>query len=226
MDSKQRKRIKEIRRYTICVRLVLGIVAVIAFLGLSEHRTKALIVEATGELVPIYFKDSEVVYGEEIVALADISEFTYEKAMDPFVSVDCSLSEELQEYTWLMCKANNLDFPLVMALMKHESRYDETAVSKTDDYGLMQINELNHEWLSGELGITDYLDAKQNINAGVYVLRLLFEKYEDSGKVLMAYNMGESNAKKYWRNGIYESDYSRQVLKYQAEIKEQLETVD
>ena len=34
-------------------------------------------------------------------------------------------------------------------------------------------------------------------------------KYEDIDKALMAYNMGESGAKKCWAAGIYSTNYTR-----------------
>lgn len=223
MERKRNKKRELLILHRIGKRMALTVIAVLILTVVYECRTKAIVAEATGELIPIYFKENEVIYGEELKEPDELNDFSYEKTMEPFEPVDCPLDYELQEYTWLMCKANNIDFSLVMALMQHESRYDAKVISPTDDYGLMQINETNHKWLSDELGITDYLDEKQNINAGVYVLRLLFEKYDDTSQVLMAYNMGESNAKECWDYGIYESEYSRQILQYQAEIKEELE---
>lgn len=79
----------------------------------------------------------------------------------------------------------------------------------------MQINQKNHEWLSNAVGVTDFLDPYQNIQAGIYILGTLFEKYDDPHKVLMAYNMGESGASKLWDQGIYQSKYSQRVIGYQ-----------
>ena len=211
------------KKDALVVKVVLAIWVVLIFMVFVEFRVNATVAKANGELIPIYFKQQEVIYGDNPDGFTDPADFTYEKPMKEFVPVDCNLSTDLQEYTWLLCKANNIDYSLVMALMKHESQYDASVVSTTNDYGLMQINKINHEWLSEELGITDYLDEKQNINAGVYILGNLFEKYQDTSKVLMAYNMGESNAKKLWKDGIYESRYSRKIMQYQAEIREQLE---
>ena len=201
---------------------VIGLLAIVYM----EFRVNAIIAKAHKELVPIYATQKEVIFGAEPEEVRDPADFTYEKKADVFIPIDCKLSEELQEYTWLLCKANNIDYSLVMALMKHESRYDASVVSTTNDYGLMQINKMNHDWLSEELGITDFLDEKQNINAGVYILGILFEKYQDTNKVLMAYNMGESNARKCWNNGIYESKYSQIITGYQVEIKAELETAE
>lgn len=129
-----------------------------------------------------------------------------------FVPLDCSLSEDLQEYTYYLCKAYYIDFDFVMALMYTESSFNADIVSGTNDYGLMQINKCNHAELTDKLGITDFTEPYQNIRAGVYILRRLFEKYDDAAKVCMAYNMGEYGASVLWEQGVYETAYSNKVL--------------
>lgn len=138
---------------------------------------------------------------------------------------DIPLSAELQEYTYQRCEALGLvapgvDYPTVLALMGKESAYTADAVSSTDDYGLMQINAVNHDWLREELGITDFLDAEQSIDAGTEMLARLSDKYSDPHKVLMAYNMGEGGAAKLWAQGITSSEYSRDIMARRAEILE------
>lgn len=141
---------------------------------------------------------------------------------EPTVRIyDIPLEDKLQEYTFELCEENGLDYELVLAVMEKESRYDEAAISKTNDYGLMQINEVNHEWLEDKLGISDFLDAEQNIRAGIYILAWLTGKYEDPNKVLMAYNNGESGAKKLWQEGITSSRYSRAVIARADELREE-----
>ena len=90
----------------------------------------------------------------------------------------------------------------------------------------MQINTINHEWMTEKFGFNDYLDPYQNTRAGIYILRKLFEKYEDPAKVLMAYNMGETGAKKLWNKGIFETDYTNEVLKNAAAFTAEIERMD
>ncbi len=129
--------------------------------------------------------------------------------------------QELQEYTFNLCKENNLDYEFTLAVMEQESDYQEKAISKTNDYGIMQINKINHEWLSEKLGIDDFLDAEQNILAGVKMLSDLITEYEDPHKALMAYNAGEAGAKKHWDKGTTTSGYSREVMTRTEELKEE-----
>ena len=140
-----------------------------------------------------------------------------------FTPLDCAMPEEQQEFTYYLCTGYNIDFSLVMALIQNESSFNPETISKTNDYGYMQINRVNHLWLMETLGITDFTDPYQNIRAGVFVLRKLFERYQDTGMVLMAYNMGEDGAARLWEKGIYSTDYTEKILNYQTQFNEQLE---
>lgn len=131
------------------------------------------------------------------------------------------LSEELQRYTYDKCVEYNIGnyYELVLAMMWQESNFTPDTISSTNDYGIMQINSCNHDWLGTTLGITDFLDAKQCIDAGTYLISNLLLKYEDESKALMAYNLGEGGASKYWNNGNYSSTYSRGVLSKRSAIE-------
>lgn len=142
-------------------------------------------------------------------------------AGERYVLYDVRLSEELQHYTQDVCEEYGVNYPLVTSIMKKESEFLPDVISVTDDYGIMQINAGNHEWLEGVLGITDWFDPRQNILAGVYVLSQ-FNGYEDVHQILMSYNCGPSGAKKLWAEGIYSTAYSRAVV----EILDGLEVID
>ena len=127
---------------------------------------------------------------------------------------DIPLSKDLQLYTYDKCVEYGIPdhYELVLAMMWQESNYTVDLVSSTNDYGIMQINSCNHSWLVDLLGPTDFLDASDNINAGVYVISKLLIKYGDEHKALMAYNMGEHGASLNWQAGNYTSKYSRGVV--------------
>lgn len=101
---------------------------------------------------------------------------------------------------------------LIKAIIKTESGFNALAVSETDDYGLMQINACNISWLEDELGITDLFDPAQNIESGVYILSGYLNQYS-LADALMAYNCGESGAKRLWRQGIHSTRYTKEVFK-------------
>lgn len=127
---------------------------------------------------------------------------------------DIPLSKDLQLYTYNRCIEYGIPehYELVLAIMWQESNYTADLISKTDDYGIMQINSCNHDWLVDLLGPTDFLNANDNINAGVYLISKLLIKYDDVHKALMSYNMGEYGASLNWNAGIYTSAYSCGVV--------------
>lgn len=140
-----------------------------------------------------------------------------------FVPLNVPMDEDLQEFIFYLSQAYEMDFTFVMALIQRESGYKPDVISKTNDYGLMQINEINHPYITETLGITNFLDPYENVRAGMFILRKLFEKYETPEKVLMAYNMGETGAGILWKQGIFETNYSKSVLQIQQEMNAELE---
>ena len=115
------------------------------------------------------------------------------------VTYQVPLDAELQSYTEKMCDLYDVPLELAYAVMQVESGFTPAAHSSTGDYGLMQINSINAGWLKDELGITDLLDARQNIQAGCYMLGMYLSEYEGNVNcALMAYNLGATGAKKAW----------------------------
>lgn len=128
------------------------------------------------------------------------------------VYYDCPLDFEFQNYIRKICEANDVPMTLILAMISAESSFRPNIISKTNDYGLMQINVVNHDWLSDKYGVTDFLDPHQNVFCGLQMYLEYFRKYNDVNKALMAYNIGESGARKLWNKGIYETDYTRKVM--------------
>lgn len=136
----------------------------------------------------------------------------------PFVLLPVAMDKEDQEAVYRICQDGNVAFPLVMALIEHESEFDASARSNTGDSGLMQINDVNKDTLF-DMGYQDLFLLEDNVGAGVYMLSDLFRKYPgDTTFVLMAYNAGEKGAKEQRAAGIYETDYSREILHRASEF--------
>ena len=136
---------------------------------------------------------------------------------------DVALSEDLQSYIWVLCCNYGIEehYELVYAIIKQESQFNAAAISASNDWGLMQINACNHEWLSKELGIVDFLDPYENVHGGIHIIASLLHKY-DVPDALMAYNMGEGNAAKLWRRGIHSTTYTDRVLDYYMQFIENI----
>lgn len=133
---------------------------------------------------------------------------------------DIPLSEDLQTYTYELCKAYDVEYETVLAIMQVES-YFTNVVSAGGDYGLCQINKVNHEWLFERYGLDNMLDERQNIKACVVMLNDIQqnEHFNTPEKVLMAYNMGQGGAKKAIENGTTETDYTIKIYKAKEELK-------
>lgn len=126
---------------------------------------------------------------------------------------DVPLSKELQDYIYSVCDTYNVPCELVYGMIEVESGFRADVVSATDDYGLMQINICNHEWLCEELNIVNLLDPEQNILAGVYIISSHLEVTDgDIPLALMRYNCGATGAKRLWEQGIYSTSYTEKVM--------------
>ena len=200
--------------YSKALKVILFLLAIIVTLQIiTVVRTERMI--RTSEAVVIERID-EMEVPEASTELEMIEEI---EEIQP--RINCRLDDETQQMIVEKCAEYNIDFAFTMAVMFRESSFRPNVISSDgSDYGLMQINKINHERLSEELGITNFLDPEQNVTAGLYMLQKLFEKYEDPALVLMAYNLGETGAKRLWDKGIYMSGYAEAVLR-QAEIYNQ-----
>lgn len=133
---------------------------------------------------------------------------------------DVPLSDSLQRYIYEICADENVPVTLVMAMIEHESGFDPEAVSPTDDYGLMQINAVNHEWLKEEYRCADMMNPYQNVFCGISIISSYIDKYGELDKALMAYNMGNYGAQKAWKNGVTSIAYSEEILFLMKEYEE------
>lgn len=103
----------------------------------------------------------------------------------PYLSV-------VQKYS----KDYGVDWTLVLAMMKQESRFNHRAVSRRGAYGLMQLMPETQIEISGKLGFHDFTRPKNNIRAGIFHLKGLFESFSEASEsdrvrlVLAAYNAG------------------------------------
>lgn len=123
-----------------------------------------------------------------------------------FESWDIPLSDDLQQHIHSLCEEYNISYAMVVAMIDVESNFNSKAVSSTNDYGLMQINAINHK------ENTDYLDPYDNVEQGIKALHRLAKKYNEADLVLMCWNCGETGAKKLWKQGIYSTEYSEKVI--------------
>ena len=218
--AKRRKQRKVVRRRIVCLVVSTGLIASSAY-TFNQYTNKS-VQALQGDIDKLNQRVAELTTrNQELSAALQQSndklrlfvDDTEVRAAEP-TYYDIPLSKDLQLYTYNKCVDYGIPdhYELVLAMMWQESNYTVDLVSSTNDYGIMQINSCNHSWLVDLLGPTDFLDASDNINAGVYVISKLLIKYGDEHKALMAYNMGEHGASLNWQAGNYTSKYSRGVV--------------
>ena len=205
---------KRINRHKLAVIQAYAIIALFVLFGLvagfiigrftAPTKVETMTVTETVE-VPTY--DSS--------KLPEVGKITY---------YDIPLSNSLQRFIYEVCADEEVPVSLVIALIDHESKFNPEVISHTDDYGLMQINTINHEQLEEQYRAADMLDPYQNVFCGIKILGSYIEKYEDLSYALMAYNMGEYGARKAWESGVKFTSYSESILElmseYEQEVKE------
>lgn len=216
---------KSIKKCSIANRIIISWVIVAVFFSLVGFGLGSIISRGNEPEEQQEATPEKLVYGRT----ADGRIFEGEMSMDwgqgdlNFVPLDVPLDEGLQEFIYYLSAGYNIDFTFVMVVIQKESSYKADVISKTNDYGLMQINQINHSYITKTLGITNFLDPYENVRAGMFIMRKLFEKYETPEKVLMAYNMGETGAGLLWEQGIFETNYSKSILQIQQELNAELE---
>lgn len=147
-------------------------------------------------------------------------------------SYNVPLDKDLLKYINKLCNQLGISETMVLGLIKTESDFNPTLISKTNDYGLMQINRQNFDWLKKELkeefGISfNWDDPYDNVTAGIYYLSKVkadwVNKYSGESLqnvTLLAYNMGPGNAKKYLRShSASDWKYVKKVNGYKQKIE-------
>ena len=169
-----------------------------------------------GKMVSTFAKDLDVPCNAEPHPPIGIDrggiDYNIEPEVIPDYILDVPLDRYLQEYIYDLCEESGLPYTLAIAVIEQESTYTPWVVSESNDYGLMQINTVCHDWLARELGVNDFLNPYQNVLAGIYILSGYYEELGWESGTLMAYNMGEAGARALFEQGIYSTDYSDRVL--------------
>ena len=94
-----------------------------------------------------------------------------------------------------------LSRPLVKSVVWAESRFDKNATSHKGAKGLMQLMPETFDACAQALGLpknADMYDAENSLRCGCYYLSILIDKFDGNvTAALMAYNAGETNARKF-----------------------------
>jgi len=121
-------------------------------------------------------------------------------------------------YIRTVSKRHGVDFHLVKAVIKAESKFDHLAVSPKGAMGLMQIMPATVD----HMGVADPFNPEENIEGGVRYLKWLLQIFDNDLKLaLAAYNAGPNTVKRYGGIPPYAEtrDYLRKVMQYYADYK-------
>ena len=112
-------------------------------------------------------------------------------------------------------EANSIDWLLLKAQVKQESRFNTKAVSRVGAKGLSQFMPATwNEWGHG-----DVFDPEFNLNAQARYMAWLLKQLKDMDKSLAAYNFGIGNVKKNKPYPKETLDYVKRINKYYQEYK-------
>ena len=205
--------------YNICLSCILLVFFLVAYvLGTiicaKEESNDAIAAPQQSNEIEEYYDTQS----SEEKNLSQAEESVFEESVEPKY-YDIELSDGEQDYVFELCTEYGVPCELVLAVMNMESNYEAGQVSENSDWGVMQINEINHDMLRDRLGVTDFLDFKQNVLCGVYMLSEYYHKYADINKITMCYRYGESGAQAMWEKGITSTDYSAGVVRNIAALK-------
>lgn len=176
----------------VCAVIILvGIGSFIA--GRSRAKVETVTVTQTVE-VPVYDADR----------LPEPSAISY---------YNVPLSQSLQRFITEACADEDVPVALILAMIDYESGFDPEAISATDDYGLMQINAINHDRLAEEYRAADMLNPYQNVYCGIKIIGSYLREYDGNyNRALMAYNLGAYGAAKAIEDGYTTTSYANDIL--------------
>lgn len=212
---------RNIKKATIGKRIIISwLVVAVFFTALGFGVGAICFLGKKGETKP---EKEVLIFGTPNEKSIESNSLEFSLKSEEFKEANVPLDQELQEFTFYLCKGYHVDYSLVLAVMQVESNFRTDVVSSAGAIGLMQINEINRDFLNEQFGEVNLYNPLDNIKCGVYILRTLFEKYETPQKVLMAYNLGETGASRLWEQGVFEINYSKSVLQIQREVNAELE---
>ena len=149
-------------------------------------------VDLTWEPIPEYVPPEPVIietYVPEFIAYEDVP-----------------LPEDMQIFMQQECKELDISYEFALALMETESSFNPDAVGDGGrSVGYMQINQCNWQRMADDYGL-DVSDEKENVAAGLRILRELFDQNTDPYYVILCYKAGIGNGAKLYEQKKWVGD--------------------
>lgn len=142
---------------------------------------------------------------------------------EEFEQTGGKLPECMQQFIYIICNQNGVDYALVLAVIEVESGYTWDADSPEGSKGYMQVNVKWHEDRMDRLNVDNVENPYFNIMVGVDYLAELQGRFNTEAEVLTAYNYGVTGAyQNVWNKGLTETEYSKAVQQAKRRIEAQL----
>ena len=130
---------------------------------------------------------------------------------DTYLRDDIPLSYELQAMLYGACLEFEIEYPLALAMIEQETRFENIKGDGGRAYGYFQVWPKWHKDRMAELGVTDLMDPEGNFRVAMHFIRELLDRYGNLEDALSFYNSGETGGNQYSREvmermGKYEPD--------------------
>jgi soluble lytic murein transglycosylase-like protein len=160
-----------------------------------------------------------------IVNLTNVPLDTRFKEFKPAARYHRAVSDtELEQAVARAARQHRVSPALLLAVMKAESDFNPTAISKAGAVGLMQLipeTAIRH-------GVRNLYDTEDNIVGGAKHLRYLLDRFQGKLRLaLAAYNAGERKVDRYGKIPPYRETqlYVKKVMGYYREFRKGIWTV-
>lgn len=166
----------------------------------------------------IELSNEEVVYSEEAQKTLEEEEkrIAEEEALKARLATYSSvpLEEDLKLYVIKKADEIGIDPAILFAMAWQETRFTANKISKTNDYGMWQINVTNHKWLGKEFGVskedmkTRLMDPYFCCDCACRMITYIFSVRPNANmhQLLATYNTGNTS--------IDSNGYSRSIINY------------
>jgi soluble lytic murein transglycosylase len=138
---------------------------------------------------------------------------------DKKVKLSDSRLESMATTVYEESRLYDLDYRLVLAIIKVESNFRHNVTSRDGSWGLMQIKPSLAKFISKSTGLVfknkkDLHEPDNNIKLGTYHISKLMEDFENIHDMLYAYNVGQNKARmRINKEGKPNTPFTRRVLR-------------
>ena len=190
---------KELHRWQRRVEITLVLLA--AVMLVAGVTLLNIINQTSGKAAENHTKQTSVI---QLAASAPAQQWSY--------SEEIPLPAEIQETLWAVSREFELPYELFLAMIERETDFRSILGDNGDSIGYMQVQPKHHKERMDRLGVTNLWDPASNFRVGADYLSEHLSNYGNIHLALMAYNCGPAGAQKLWRQGVYSSEYSKEIV--------------